>query len=298
MKVLTYMQSLLPTIFKDDVRRNLEDLRAELRDQTIPPYENASNVFKNFTFKDKFVVEFDRRFAKEVDSRFKGNFIQVTTELLKRALENITVIEKHIDTGGGKDIVKAALTFDKAQVLQLVEALGFVSKYARKLLIYTLSVETDMVRHSKIIKKAMTPAEMKWLADSRSVFFHALRALEKTPRELDQVLKNIPVVEIDADNLPNVVAAVGVKNLDPLGLSVHGLVMNPIYHVRIAYTEWQVNRLDAAQEELRVLEYQIMDLENALAQKHDPTLEKALEYAQNRASKLNHKIQKMEEDAR
>jgi hypothetical protein len=46
-----------------------------------------------------------------------------------------------------------------------------------------------------------------------------------------------------------------------------------------------------------MLEYQILDLKNALDNKQDPKLEKALEYTQDRVSRLNFKIRKMEAEA-
>jgi hypothetical protein len=111
------------------------------------------------------------------------------------------------------------------------------------------------------------------------------------------VFEGIPDITVEVDNIDNVASATGLKNLDPLKIGAYGLVLNPIYHLRMVYAEWQVARFDAAKEERKLLDYQILDMKNALEGKSDPKLERALEYSQDRMSKLNYKIEKMSVEA-
>ena len=295
MKIAKYVQSLLPRIERKDVSTNLEDLRAELRDSTLPPYKTASDMLNNWTFKDKFDQALEQNFSKQVQSQFHGNFVQVIYQILAQTMDNITEIEKLVDALYSKDIIASSLTYSETQLLQLIEAISWATRYARKLLIYVLGAETGLYRQMDLVGKEMPPAEIKWLQNNYMTFFVCLRAMNHSPDQMAQIFQQIPNVTVDADNAQNVAASVGAKNLDPLQLGSYGLILNPIYHLRIAYTNWQVARYDAAKEERKMLEYQILDLKNAMANKNDPKLEQALEYTQDRVNKLNFKIQKMEE---
>lgn len=297
MKIVNYVSSLLPRINRSDVSKNLEDLRKELSEQTVGPYRSAVETFDSWTFKSSFAKDFDKLFSKEVRTRFRGSYIDVTHDILNRTLENLTIIERLVNKMYAKDIVTSAISYSETQLLQLIEVVSFAAKYSRKLLIHTVSLELDEHRKRPLVTTRLTPAEVKWLEDYRMVFIHSMRTLSHDGKSLEKLFSEIPDIEVDAQNANNVVSSVGMAKLDPLNLSAQGLVLNPIYHVRLAYTEWQVARYDAAKEERKMLEYQILDMKNAMTGKDDPKLEKALEYTEDRLSRLNYKIQKIEEEA-
>lgn len=295
MKIAKYVQSLLPSIEKKSIRKNLDDLRAELRDHTLPPFQTSHEMLKNWRFKDRFCQEVDKKFPREVQSRFRGNYIEVTYFILKRTLENIDTFEKMVDQYYAHDVVRSAMSYSDTQLLQLIEAISFAARYSRKLLMYTLAQEVDAYRDNNLRGSELTKAEIDWLMRNVQVFYLTLRALDKSGKDYMDIFQDIPDIAVDVDNADNVASMVGSQNLDPLRLGAHGLILNPIYHVRIKLTEWQVARYDAAKEERKMLEFQILDLKNATEGKDDPKLEKALEYTQDRVSRLNYKIQKMEE---
>lgn len=296
MKIANYVSSLLPRIARSDVSKNLEDLRVELRDQTVAPYKSAASVFDDWSWKSDFAKDFQKGFKKEVKTRFRGNYVDVTEQILSRTLDNISTLERLVSKTYSNDIIASSISYSETQLLQLIEVVSFASKYARKLLIHTMALEIDEHR-KRPTQTRLTPIEVRWLENNVMVFYYALRALDKSPSDLEKVFKSIPDIEVDVENANNVIANVGAKNLDPMGLSVQGLIFNPIYHIRVAYTDWQVARYEASKEERKMLEYQILDMKNALEDKEDPKLEKALEYTEDRLSRLNYKIEKIEEEA-
>jgi primosomal protein N'' len=297
MNIVNYVSSLLPRINKSDVSKNLEDLRKELSEQTVKPYQSAVETFDEWTFKSDFAKEYDKLFAKEVKTRFRGSYIDVTHDILNRALENLTTIERLVKKMYANDIIASAISYSETQLLQLIEVMSFAAKYSRKMLIHTVALELDTHRKRPLISSRLTPAEVKWLQDYKMVFIHSMRTLSHDSRSLEKLFAEIPDIEVDAQNANNVVSSVGMAKLDPLNLSAQGLILNPIYHVRMVYTEWQVARYDAAKEERKMLEYQILDMKNEMEGKSDPKLEKALEYTEDRLSRLNYKIEKIEEEA-
>jgi len=297
MKIAQYVQSLLPRIAKSDISKNLEDLRVELRDQTLAPYTSAIEVFDTWRFQTAFAKDFEKLIAKEVPSRIRGNYVDVVHEALTKTLDNVSTLEKLVNKFYGKDVVSKALSYSEAQLLQYIETISFAAKYARKLLIHTMALEIDAHRKRPTTKSRMTPAEERWLINNKTNFVIALRAMNHDSRAVQKVFESIPDIEVDESNVANVVANVGHKKLDPFGLNTQGIMLNPIYHIRVAYVDWQVARYEAAKEERRMLEFQILDMRNAMEGKDDPKLEQALEYTEDRLSRLNYKIEEIEEEA-
>lgn len=297
MKILQYVQSLLHRFDKKTIDEDLDRLRKELRDNTLPPYEAASRFMKNWEFADAELAKFDKNFVRQIDSRFKGNSIEITYEILKRTLENITTLEKLVDKYYSNDIARSAMTYNKATLLQYIESISFAAKFARKHLIYVLTMEAGLLRDNKMVGKELTKAEMNWLISNRPMFIATLKALDTPERELSKSIGDIPdiAIDVDDDSSDAVVASVGVRKLDPFGFNFIGVSLNPIYHFRMAVVEYQVAQYDAAKEERVMLEYQIRDLENSKNGKNDPKIEKAIEYTRDRIQKLDYKIAKMEE---
>lgn len=297
MKILQFVQSMLHRFDKKTLDEDLDRLRKELRDTTLPPYESASKFMKNWEFGDAELKKFDTNFVRQIDSRFKGNSIEVTYEILNRAMENIATLEKLVDKYYSNDIARSAMTFNKAILLQYIEAVSFASKYARKHLINVLTIEVGVLRDNKMVGNELTKAEMYWLINHRPMFITTLKALDIPARDLAKDMESIPDIAINTedDSTGAVIAAVGKRKLDPFGLGFIGVAMNPIYHIRMMVVEYQVAQYESAKEEKLMLEYQIRDLENSKAGKNDPKIEKAIEYTRDRIQKLDYKIAKLEE---
>jgi hypothetical protein len=295
MSIRNFVLSLTPSIERKMVNKDIARLRSELTTATIPSYEKASAFLKDWDFKDSYNTELEMIFKKYVNTRFKGNFITITYELMKRTLENLNVIEKQINSEFGNDIIRSALTYSRAQVLQMVEAFSFTNKYARLMLIQVMSTETNVVAKRNQDRTSLNNAQRKWLLDNRQVFIKLLLAIDKTPRELEKLLKSIPDVSIDTET-EGLEAVVGASKLDPLQLGIAVRKLNPIYHIRMNWEDWMYHRLEVAKEEHQTVEYQLMDLKNQQEGRNDPRLDKAIEYTEDRLTKLNYKIAKMEED--
>ena len=295
MKLKPYIMSLLPIIGKKDISNDLGNLRKELQDQTIPPYASAGTLFKDWKWKDKDLAKFDKNFVKGVDSKFRGNFINVTSGILSRMLDNISTLEKLVDKQYSNDVIRSAMTYSETQLLQYIETVSFAVKYSRKILMFALAAETALQRQNKMVGKELTPAERNWLISNQANYVRAMRQLDTTSRELEKAISAIPDIEVDVDNIDEVTSTVGLQALDPFSLGVVGAVMNPIYHLRMAIADWQSANYDAAVEERKMVEYRLLDLKNAQAEQSDAKLEKAIAYTQDRIKRLNYKIAKMEE---
>lgn len=294
MSTRSFVLSLLPTIEKSMVSKDISRLRAEMTDSTIPAFEAASATLKGWTFKDSHNIEMEKVFSKYVRTRFRGNFVTVIHELMKRSLENLNVLEKQLKEEFGSDIVRSALTYSRAQLIQLVETYSFLNKYSRTLLIHVTSTELHVVAKRNGESTSLTNGQRKWLVDNKRNYIQLLAGVDRTPKELDKILKGIPNIEVGETD-DGMAAVVGAGKLDPLQLGVSVRQLNPIYHLRMAWEDWMFHRLEVAKEERQLVEYQLLDLKNQNEGLNDPRIDKAIEYTEERLTTLNFKVNKLEQ---
>lgn len=295
MSLSKYVRTLLPTFAKSELEKHLANLQRELRENTMPPLTATNDILKNHQFKDKWLLAFDTAISRKLNPRYRGNFVNKIHAVMEKTADNLALLDRLLAKHKGRDIVISSITYNRLQILQLMDAIAFSLKYTRTLLVYTLAVETDMLRQNKTVNFRMSKAEINMLKDRRDVYFDALRAMDHTSRDMEKTISQVPEIEIDPENIDVDVAASGIMSLDPFGLAAQGLILNPIYHARIMWADWEDHRRQAAYEERVMLQYQILDIKNALEDKEDANVRKALDYSEKRLANLNYKIAKMEE---
>lgn len=297
MKIGKYVGSLLPTFDRGQVEEDLRVLKEELSDTTIPPYESAADYFGREGFQSRECDDFNSLFDRQVDVERKLKDIYPVTihKVLERTLETANMLESEVDRYFGRDIAAGGMTYARANLLRLVEVSYFVSRYARKLLLWTYDQEKKAA--GREIGNPFTRVEIAWIHENRNGFFAALRVLGRPTKEIKGALVNIPDMVVVPEEVEVAEQTVGSGKLDPLRMGLLPPKLNPIYHVRMAIAEFQVARHQVAQEEKRALEYRLLALRDIRNEGGgDARLEQQIEYTENRVKKLNHRLAKMQED--
>lgn len=295
MELKNFFISLLPNFEKDRVIEDLRITKAELKDITSPAYNHAMVFMKSWKFKSPQLQGFQDSFDRLVKGQ--GNFIVVISKGLPSVLECLEEIESQIERTYLADVASQGLTYAKAQLLQATEAAGFVAKYARKLLDYTYISEAQQFEDSGIVMAdALTPAQQEWITANFVNFCTAFSALSGQPDDLRKKLADIPDVVVTQDNLQTLPHSVGMTKIDPLKLGLIPIWMNPIYHVRMRVTEWQVSRYHAAKEDLKILQLRRLHLKQLSEGKNDVKLVNEIKYMEGRIQDLEYKIKKLEEE--
>lgn len=296
MSIGKYVTSLLPSFEKARVEEDLRMLKDDLHENTLPPYEAAAGHFKRDAFKAGECKDFDKAFNQQVrvERAMQGRYPATIHAVLVRTEETVQMLDDQVDKLFGRDIAASGLSYTRANVLRLIEVIGFTTKYARKLLLWTYANEKAALKHS--VGTPLTKAEIEWLVQNRQSFFMAITLLSKKSKEIEGALKLIPDMVVVPAEVEVAEQTVGAKRLDPLQMGIIPIKLNPIYHVRMAIAEYQVNRHKAGVEERRALEYRLLALKELQDGKKDAALEQQIEYTENRLKKLNHKLAKMEEE--
>lgn len=296
MKILSFLQSLLPNFKKDQILEDLKVSRTEIKEFTIPSYESSLGLLKTWKFKHDEIKDLQSTFNRMVKDSGHGNMVEQIHNKFKIVLENTAVLEKMVETTYSEDIAGAGLTYLKANMLQFVEFVGFTSNYARKLLIYIYILETSLYEESKtVITESLSPAEVKWIKDNFISFCVALNIVGCDSKKVKKSLDDIPDIVITTDNYDTLSSTMGETKLDPFQMKLIATWVNPIYHVRMFIAEWQADRYKVAKEELKLLQLRKLNLEKISSGKPDAHLEKEIEYMESRIQSLNYKVKKMEE---
>ena len=296
MKIPHFLASLLPTFSKDRIIEDCNVTRGEITEFTHPAYAIAAPDFKNHKFTSDHMKPFLGSFERNLHG--KGNFIVTIEAGFKPMLANLDEVKKLIEAIYNDDVAGSGTTYLKANLLQFVELVGFVSKYARKLLVYTYAAETEKYPDSgSVFTDSIQPGEAEWLKSNVQNFNSAFNIVTTSPEQLKKLIKDIPDIIVKQETAEAMSSTIGERKLDPLNMRLIPVWLNPIYHVRMFVAQWQTERYHEAKAELQVIQLHKLHLEKLREGKPDAALKQQIEYAENRIHKLTAKIKDMEADA-
>ena len=296
MKVLNFLTSLLPSLKKERIIEDLRLTRAEITEHTAPSYKTADDLLKNWKFKNPELEKYLDIFNRMVKT--KGNYVSTVEASWKDILENLDYVEEQIAKTYNEEMAASGYTFLKANLLQMAEAYAFVSKFARKFLIYIFICETSVLDDGQTtITGSLSPVEVQWLQSNFVSFCTAFNIVAGKPQMIQKEMASIPDIVVTNDNVHTVSATLGTNKVDPFQLGLVPIWMNPIYHVGMFVAEWQAERYKAAKEEVKLLQLRKLNLEKLSEGKPDARIQKEITYMETRIQGINYKIDKMEKDS-
>lgn len=295
MKLSAFFASLLPSFERNRITEDVDMLRKDLQDTLLPAYAAAAAMTKGKDFKAKALQDFNGLFIMMLPQYRRVGFVEGTLQFFNELPAKLDVLDALILELFAKDVTKDTITYRKAAILQYLETVRFASKFATRSLLRFLHVETSSQKGQSNHAEEMTPVELKWLKDNQSAYLQALKLLSHPAKELAGLLGEIPDIAVVPERMEMVKQTVGGDKLDPFRFGLISADINPIYHARLAYAEWQVKNYQAAIEEKRALELRLLAMSQAYEGKQDAKLSQQIEYSQGRLQKLNYAIAQMQE---
>lgn len=297
MKFTAFLKSLLPGFEKDQVLEDIRCTRNELKETTIPAFESSTPLLKAKDLKSKELEGFDKVFRRN-NPGFSRDLFEGLLEGLQIAESNLDIAEELIIRTYNEDVAAGGMTYLKANLLQFVELVGFVSKFARKFVIYTFVMESAAYESNSLqVSESLTKAELRWIEENFLNFATAFKIVATPKAKLAKQFSDVPDIVITGDN-EDVLMRTQSNKIDPLSMRFIPSWLNIIYHARVVVAEWQVERYQVAKEELKVVQLRKLHLERIRNGKVDARIEKEIAYLEERVQKLNYKIQRMEDDAK
>lgn len=296
MKIENFIKSLLPTLEYDKVRDDLANSLKLLRTATIPALKQAELAFKAHDFKSAVYKDYWDTYRNGSGNSRQKNIIDVMLDGCERMEVALITIESMLDELFVSDAEAIGLTYRKANAIQLIAAGSFVAKYARKALLHIFVAESMEYQESGVesMTDSIPPAELDWLDKNIVNFFVILRNLERAGEDIKKRLIAVPDVTVTPNNVAIATSVHGEQNLDPLNMGFIPVVLNPIYHVQMLWVEYLANSYHAAKDELMLIQLRKLNLERLQAGKPDARIQKEIAALEGRISKLNQKIEKLE----
>jgi len=297
MNIIAYINSLLPSFSKNRVVDDARETYAELLSNTVPAYIEAEKVFNNYSFRSQVMKDFSVTYKRIVREDKQVNMIVSISRALERIGQSKDYIQDKIDSNFESEVVSDGMSSVKANLLRILEAVGFTSDYAMLFLNYVYILETgEIVKDTGYVKSTLSPAEIQYLNKHFSDFCLALNTIAKDKQKIVKAIDEIPDVLLNINTGATLIGTVGEDKLDPLLLrNFTSDIKNPIYHLRMIFAERQVQKYKRNRELKKVLELRLLNMTMQLEGAPDAKLEKEIQYVQGRVQSLDHDLKKMEE---
>lgn len=286
-----FLASLLPNFEQARIGSTIDIARKEYTETLIPVYERTEKAFKANTLKLLPGMEAS---AKANLSNFRGDIVGYVLPILRDAQSKFDLCEKIVEEHFQTNITKESMTFGKMNALRFVQVMDFTGMYARRLLL-ALYVQATARREDVDFDGKLHGRETKWLVDNQLGFYRSLEILQLKTKDLEYKFKNIPHLSMVQGQVTDAEDVVGRAKTDPARLGFVPHKLNPIFHLRVIWENYQEGRRKSTIEEVRQLELYLLILEDD--KKVTPAVKRELEYSKERLIKARRKLKIMEEDA-
>ena len=297
MNIINFINTLRTIISKNDIIDDLTIRRRELKDVTIPLYRDAVNNLADYKYKSQKVINLNKTFNSIVKSSQNNNFLVSIHRGLRNLDDLSTKLINLVDKTFEKNTTVDGITFSKVQIIQLIEAVYFINRYAPKLLNFIIIMETSTYdeNQSNYIKESLTNAQIDYINNNFKMFCMLIEKILAGPDNTIKLLSKIPEYVAANETEDTLVALKGRSAIDPIGFSNFiAPWLNPIYHIGIKIAEYQTNRYEELKDETKLIKLRILNLENILGDEPNPVIEKEINYYQDLVQKNELKLEDME----
>jgi len=301
MEIRKYIKSLIPAIERKEVVNAITTLKEELNTTVIPICDDFNESFKDHTFKGKMEKKLSRD-LRQVVTFTAPSAVFVVNDVVKGLPALLDIMEQHAKRLFSFQFSTFNISFDRANFLQLLDAVTFYIHYHRRFMLELVQEENVAMGKGKPSK--WSKGFKLFVEQGFNSYLELTRAFFVTPSEFETRLKTVSNAEISDDTFEMARKTLGVLKTDPFQLE-RGFVsstfrpINPLFSLGKRRAELQVKRYRLGKEELaglqlRLQEYrELRDGSNA-----DPKLQKLIEYTESRVENLNYELVQFEEENR
>jgi len=305
MDISKFLSSLIPHIKKTSILEDMRITRAEIDNIARPSWDEAARFF---TSKDSikssevkalseiFYRNFDQvqGFKNTYKNKYGLNMVQTVKSRFENFVKNAEDLEERLQAAFDTDVLKEGMTARKTALLRASEYFSFASRFSIDLLNYIYSKELKTMgsdESSDLIKKRSDAIEK-----NIAVFAVVFSFFSIETEEFKDYYNKVPDVFLSAMQYKHIAELFDESTYDPVKPpTLVGFEYSPIYHIRMAISEWQAARYKSYKDKKTILELKLMNLKFASEDKKDPKLEKQIDYLQSRIDDIDFEMSKIEE---
>lgn len=286
--ILELVRGMHHTIKKEDVLKTTEFVFNNLNNEVIPTLDNLMQVKDLEQIVDTNIFSMISRSAdiKSKDARdavkkLKNGFVGIN----KSYKQVVGLIEDELS-----DVVtNKTVTAKDAAILRMVNDIGAMNNFVMDLsyLVIMNKEETNLPKF-----------KMKTVKNNINGFGNAFQAygdkFSSTLKDMSKISSTLISISEGKESFLGLNLKKTGKTVDlPMA---NGFINNPIYHIRMWLVDREVEKYESLKDKKRLVELRLMELKLEESNESDPKLRKQIEYYEDKLSKIEYSIEKIEND--
>lgn len=304
--ITKYLKSLVPQLEKNTILDDLDvsiKMLKDVLDKDIKAMKSGG-VFSGkdkLVYKDKMLKKWNTMFKQANGKNSSGlDMVEVIFNSYPKIIKTAEALYDRIEKELPSSVLSDAIPADKLVLTRAAEHISFISTFTPFVLnvVSAIMVSDYSKSEKKDAKHGLPDISFKRMTKYIVGYGSILGIYSGDTKKIMKAIDDTPDVILSKQNADLTAASLGTNKLDRLdsGLATH-FTYNPIYHVRVMITEYQVNRYNANKETRNTLmlrnEY-LVQLQRT--GESDPKIEREIAYNQNRINRLNKIIDEYEAD--
>jgi hypothetical protein len=298
--IIDYLKSLIPHVETSKILEDLRMTEEELQETVLPAFSQAKDFFSSQKFASGSNQSLDRELSGQLKNTGMGKsptFLDAYYAGLVRMTNNIKALTKLVNQEMGRDVVTEGASSKKIVLMRAAERISYVSRKSLDLL-NLIYVNEAIEVGADAREVSMSKAEVAKAEESVPNLGRLLNMYGVDTHAFEKLVNEMPDLVLSSAGTEDLEATYNDQELDPFDAPLaKGFVGNPIYHVRMAIAEWQVQRYKAAQEKKKVLELRLLHLRVAAERGGtNPSIERQIAYTQGRVATLDRYLTSTEQE--
>lgn len=282
------------TIKVADITTHLEKVKKDLDKKYLPMFKDLSKDFKNTQFKGEVGV-FVTNIFKDANPAWKENPIVILNETLIKIDKQLVWLEAYFDTMKTPTLLRDALDYKTATILQLINYHSQVLEYSRMIAIVLIDEQMHLLDNAHEVPKHYRKTILTGAPTIASLAKFCERSLNKR-KDLEKIVYDLPEIIVTDDSEMVIKSNFGGTAYDILGLdAIFSIPLKIAFFVTRSISEVRMYHLDIAKEELELLEMKRQEYALALQGKSDARLEKIIEHYDEEIETKRYKLRALEE---
>lgn len=299
MNINKFVAALVPSMGKSQLLSQIDIGLEQLTTDVLPAYKNAlkNNLFgRNYNPRSDWFKQRTQQFTAIVDTKGKS-LVESTEALMENCVHRLNWVRKQVEGNFEETTFRDGISYPKAMVVYLMEAVLFEISYARRLLlaIYGYEVPAYFPNAESAPMLPYSDYDIRRL-EAEFVTFANIAAALLHQRNIDELLEAVPDLIVDVKDKNGAAASMGHHKLSPLALGFVKPDWNPFYRVGRWVAEWQVKQLNKAKKEKMALDLYLIQLKTARDGKQNAAVEHQIEKITSDIQRLSYEIDQKESD--
>lgn len=294
MSILAFIESLPAVMERRQVQTVVDQLKMEYDDTIAPILDEVREAFSGIPMKSTLSKRMDtvmRRFVS-----FNGGSFSLILNNLSNVRSYFDIIEKDVKAAFSVQFTNSNMSYERANVLKLIEALAFYIRYGRKFMMFVIAQEALAV--GKATPPKWTPAESEWIDSNMDQFAGLYLAMSLPPSEFKSRMNKASNAIVDPATFQLAQQSLGIQKTDPLEMDGFSPRVNPFLLLGKIVAEMQVARYHEAREECYGLQLRLQELKELSAgEPANPVFQRQIQAYEKRISEYVYEMSRIEEKA-